>query len=807
MSFRSKRILQMVLTANSNESTTNLINTECKASNISQVGKALDNASGFIDPIIQNNDSTDILQVAMENSFLEVDENVEIVLEDVEGENLGFPIEKEVQTRLEAKTDKIKKLKNLKGFAKNSRQADDVNNKYQAVNDKWGAITGKMNMQAVSELECNLNNESGSGYNDHLTEKEVITNMEQDDTVGYISGSDSVYNPLNSSESDSIDNPANNSVSDSVSAGEENDQEFTEQGSRKRRRKKQIDEWSRQKTKQRRMKGQKYLGYTRNKDGNVFQNKERDARILGPTCSSSKCLKYKTRFCSTINEAQREALFKKFWDEMSWDQKKVYVVSLMEVKPTGRKYVENSRRSTTYNYYLKMENEKKQVCKKMFLATLGLKEWMVTNWCLNTDNGIVPSADVLNTSRRSIRPLSERSLNTEEHSRYLRHFLESLPKMPSHYCRKDTKKLYLEYSFESKAQLYRIYKEHCTADQKIPLSSCYFSETFENLNFAIFSPKKDQCNTCVAFKSGNITETEYNRHVTLKDLARKAKDSDKTKCIEGSFHVFVMDVQAVKMCPVNNANKFYFKTRLKVHNFTIYNLRDHQCSNYWWSEVEGDLSSSVFATMIIDHLHQYCQDDLPIIIWSDGCSYQNRNAVLSNALLQYAVVQGKTIIQKYLEPGHTQMECDSVHSLIERKLKNREIMLPHDYVRKTQEARQKPFPLTAKYMTHDQFRNYDDKELMRYRSIRPGRGTNDPTVTNLREIHYFPHGEIGYKINFVDEIKVLPQRLKEVVPYKQALKLFPARLKITKQKFEHLQDIKSTLPQEYHGFYNNLQYE
>lgn len=64
-----------------------------------------------------------------------------------------------------------------------------------------------------------------------------------------------------------------------------------------------------------------------------------------------------------------------------------------------------------------------------------------------------------------------------------------------------------------------------------------------------------------------------------------------------------MEVQAVKMCPVNNANKFYFKTKLKVHNFTIYNISNHECANYWWNETEGHLSASLFATKIIDHLN------------------------------------------------------------------------------------------------------------------------------------------------------------------------------------------------------------
>lgn len=41
--------------------------------------------------------------------------------------------------------------------------------------------------------------------------------------------------------------------------------------------------------------------------------------------------------------------------------------------------------------------------------------------------------------------------------------------------------------------------------------------------------------------------------------------------------------------------------------------------------------------------------------------------VVSNALLRLAVKCNVTITQKFLEKGHTQMEVDSVHSVIERK--------------------------------------------------------------------------------------------------------------------------------------------
>ncbi|CAG5024745.1 unnamed protein product [Parnassius apollo] len=77
---------------------------------------------------------------------------------------------------------------------------------------------------------------------------------------------------------------------------------------------------------------------------------------------------------------------------------------------------------------------------------------------------------------------------------------------------------------------------------------------------------------------------------------------------------------------------------------------------------------------------------MPIIIYSDGCLYQNQNVVIANALLNLSIKHKTTIIQKFLEHGHTQMECDLVHSVIELKLSNCVIHLPYDYVTVTKEA-------------------------------------------------------------------------------------------------------------------------
>lgn len=81
------------------------------------------------------------------------------------------------------------------------------------------------------------------------------------------------------------------------------------------------------------------------------------------------------------------------------------------------------------------------------------------------------------------------------------------------------------------------------------------------------------------------------------------------------------------------------------------------------------------------------------------------------------------------------MECDSVHSTIENKLKNTDIYLPSDYMKITKSARIKPYPYNVKYCDVTFFKKYE-LESYRFDTIRPGKEPGDPTVTNIKALRY-----------------------------------------------------------------------
>lgn len=357
--------------------------------------------------------------------------------------------------------------------------------------------------------------------------------------------------------------------------------------------------------------------------------------------------------------------------------------------------------------------------------------------------------------------------------------------------------------------MYNLYTEKCISDQLAPFSKAFFVKFKKENKFSIFKPRKDKCDMCASYEVGQVSENKIALHIAHKDRAQAEKKLDKQLAKENRAHVFTMDMQAVKLCPYLQASVLYYSIKLKVHNLAIYNIGNAEYHNYWWYETEGNLEASVFTTILIKHLEKVCLDKKSIVVYTDGCRYQNRNVVLSNGLLKYSMKYKVSVQQKYLIKGHTQMKMNSIYSLIERSCKEKDIFLPTDYVRYTLNAKKYPNPLNAQLLTHTTFFN-DYKNNLIYNSIRPGKTIGDPECKDIRGLMYDPSGIIYYKLTFDDPWAELPQRTtrNKAVFIEEALHpLYIGPLKLTKTKWNDLQKLKKVLPVDVHPFYDTLPYE
>lgn len=91
---------------------------------------------------------------------------------------------------------------------------------------------------------------------------------------------------------------------------------------------------------------------------------------------------------------------------------------------------------------------------------------------------------------------------------------------------------------------------------------------------------------------------------------------------------------------------------------------------------------------------------------------------MANALLMVSHKTRIKINQKYLEKGYTQMECDSIHKNIVKKMRNREIYSSAGYVEICKTARIKPQPNKVQQFDHTFFKRDNDLNLIS--SVRRG---------------------------------------------------------------------------------------
>lgn len=561
--------------------------------------------------------------------------------------------------------------------------------------------------------------------------------------------------------------------------------------------------WQKNKNRCNREQGKSYMG-KKKQNGKWDYKLVKEPRNIKQACFCILSGREKSALkCREIGEDERQIIFKTFW-QITWPEKKMFVRNHVLVKPTKRKRGSNdvSRRDCSNEFYL--GRARKRVCKMMFLNTLGVKEWVVKNWAKkNIANQEEEHAE---DPRLYNSPVGARI-------KILHDFFDSLPKLESHYCRASTSKLYLEPMWNSKSKLYKLFKEDfCKNRPEKPVSIATFHKEFDKKKLSLYRPKKDLCDICVAFETGNLAEEKYQEHINLKNEARAEKSKDK----ESPNEVFTMDLQSVLLSPRSTVSSLYYKTKLIVHNFTIYDIKRQQGYCYLWNESEGGLTSNEFTSIVVHfleaHINAYLpperRKDINIILWSDGCGYQNRNATLSNGLFNLAMDKGVTIEQKYLQKGHTQMEVDSVHSVIERQIRNKKINIPADYVYVCRTACQKQ-PYKVEYLTHNFFLKFDN--LKYFTSIRPGKLAGSPVVNDIKALKYTNLG-VSFKLKHSDECwNTLPIRLNldniKATSVSTLPQLHKNRLKIKAEKYRHLQQLKLSMEADYHNFYDNLPHD
>lgn len=265
--------------------------------------------------------------------------------------------------------------------------------------------------------------------------------------------------------------------------------------------------------------------------------------------------------------------------------------------------------------------------------------------------------------------------------RFIKKHISSFPKVPSHYCRKSTNYEYLPSDLNLQ-KMYECYLQRCQEENRLPEKLWLYRQVFKNDFYLKFhTPRKDMCDKCFRFQNSceeekNELRDEYEQHLKRKVSAREFHDKFKEDAIAKNIHFIEFDLEAIRYCPSSNAKAIFYKRRLAVYNLTVYNVGTKEATCFMWHEGMAGRGSDEVASCLYMYFRQHC-DGKPFVLMSDTCGGQNRNVNIS-AMLLYSVqsLDIPKIDHCYFEPGHSMMECDSVHAHIERCSKNINIFDP-----------------------------------------------------------------------------------------------------------------------------------
>ena len=331
-------------------------------------------------------------------------------------------------------------------------------------------------------------------------------------------------------------------------------------------------------------------------------------------------MKDKKKCCEKFDEKDRQRIFTEYWRCGNNFIQDTFIQSLVDIVQTSVSTVgegETSRRKFSRIFHLKKEGESLPVCKEIFISTLAISQQKV-NGAINRDKENTGNTFAV-VKPRNPRPAKGFKWMDDDIT-FLDEFFEKVPKASS---RRDTTKTYLSVIFPTLIKLYDVYKARCQAFKKTAFSLSKFSDVFKGKSLSLYKRKKDKCNTCTGHDEGNVSNEAFLAHQKLKDEGFALKEKDKCSADSISKFVLTADTESLLQAPLNNSDIMFFRSKLNLHNFTLYDLKSRKVVNYLWSEVNGVIEAANFTSGYIDYMTALKEQNPilnMIVVWTDGCN-------------------------------------------------------------------------------------------------------------------------------------------------------------------------------------------
>lgn len=551
-------------------------------------------------------------------------------------------------------------------------------------------------------------------------------------------------------------------------------------------------------------------------------------RNSGKAYATAKGIKKAGRICKPLGKCRKKCnlkidyenqkkLFHEYWGLKEYNLRASYVAGLIDIvdKKQSKTDAQKFRRFSC-QYYLKNAGNRFEVCQKCFTLTFGESQKFLR--CITQKLFVSPGTfikDLRGNHSGEHRKLPETTIEA------VKAHINSFPAYESHYTRRKSEKRYLH----ADLNISLMYKLYCE-DREKPVSIWKYTQIFNGMNIKFKKPKTDTCHTCDILKkkielcSGSEKDqfiSDQSKHHAAADNAFKMKDADKLLAkSNNSVRVYTFDLQKCLPTPNLETSVSFYKRLLWTYNLTIHDAATNQPFNYMWHEAMAKRGGNEIASCVYKHLKTLPPTINHVILYSDSCVGQNKNsfmAAMFMTFLQSTAHNIQYIDHKFLEVGHTHMECDTVHATIEKQKRKTSfnIEVPRDWFQFVRSIRSVKQFLVIEMTQHDiydfsliaktklQWRNVDnEKNKFSWHSVKWLRFTK-----TLGEVQYKNSLEANEQFKIIN----FSRRGISSITETHLKRCYNTPMKINTNKKNDLICLLPLISPEFHDFYHNLHTE
>ena len=280
---------------------------------------------------------------------------------------------------------------------------------------------------------------------------------------------------------------------------------------------------------------------------------------------------------------------------------------------------------------------------------------------------------------------------------------------------------------------------------RINVSYLVYYQVFKNEFSILFGiPRTNTCAKCdeltlkisaavdVDTKQRLINEKDL--HLRKAEKFRQIKNHYKLEAKAGKCMAISFDFQQNLPLPHIKTSDVFYKSQLWYYVFGIHDLADNSASMYVYTEDVARKGANDVTSMILHYLNNTDLTHSHLVIFSDGCSGQNKNHVM--VYFQYILVHALKLFKKvtHVFPirGHSFLPNDQDFALIEKKKRRNSPEVPEDWDALIKEARVKPSPFVVVNMTQDMFFNIQNARSSYFLKVpRPKLGLREARIIEI----------------------------------------------------------------------------